>query len=126
LALEAGGELAHRHRDENEQNEIENLLRIPDSETVKRRIEEEGGGEYAANRGNHRGHDAPARGRDHHRDQENHGTVGEPDFIHQGKQQRGEGGDQAERRENAGQFLADAVEFQAVGHCLTGAAAGFR
>ena len=76
LTLEAGGELAHHHRDEDEQDQIDDFLRIRDAEAVERRIEEEGGGEHAADRGNDRRHDAPARRRDHHRDQIDHGAVG--------------------------------------------------
>ena len=86
LPLEPGGELAHHHRDEDEQDEIDDFLRVRDAEAVERRIEEEGGGEHAADRGNHRGHDAPARGRDHHRDQIDHRAVAEPDLPRRARQ----------------------------------------
>jgi hypothetical protein len=79
FALEARGELAHHHRDEDEQHEIDDFLRIRDAEAVERRIEEKGGGQHPADRSNDRGHDAPAGGRDHHRNQIDRGTVAEPD-----------------------------------------------
>src|ERR1017187_8768624 len=77
LAFEPGGELAHHHRDEDEQDEIDDFLRIRDAEAVERR-KEEGGGEYPAHRGNDRRYDSPARGRDHHREQIDDGAVFEP------------------------------------------------
>jgi hypothetical protein len=78
LAFEPGGELAHHHRYEDEQDEIDDFLRIRDAEAVKRRIEEKGGGEHPAHRCNDRRYDSPARGRDHHREQIDDGAVFEP------------------------------------------------
>ena len=78
LPLQAGGELAHHHRDEDEQEEVEDLVRVLDAQAVERRIEEEGGGAHAADGGDHRRDDAPARGRDHHWDQVDDRAVVQP------------------------------------------------
>src|SRR5512135_740253 len=73
LPLEAGCELAHRHRHEDEEDQVDDLLRILDVEAVERWIEEKGGGEHAANCGDDRRYDSPARGCDHDRNQKNDG-----------------------------------------------------
>ena len=66
LPLEAGGELAHHHRDEDEQDEIDDFLRIGDAEAVERRIEEEGGSDHATDRSHDGGDHAPPGRRDDH------------------------------------------------------------
>ena len=120
LTLEAGGELAHGDGNEDEEDQVDDFLRILDAEAVERRIEEEGRGEHAANRGNNRRYDAPPGRGDHHRDQVDDGAVGKADLPDQRKQHGGDGRDQAERHEDAVQFLPDGVEFQRVMHRIAG------
>ena len=91
-------------------------MRVGDAEAVERRVEEEGGSEHPADGGEDRRHDAPARGRDHYRDQIDHGAVAEPGLDDDEIDCRGDGRDHAKRQQNAAQFLADAVEFQGVEH----------
>ena len=68
LPLQSGGELADHHGDEDEQHEIDDLMRVGDAEAVERRKEEKGRGEHAADRGDDRRNDAPADGGDQHRE----------------------------------------------------------
>jgi hypothetical protein len=46
--------------------------------------------------------------------------VGKADFPDQGKKHCGDGCDEAERHEDAAQFLPDRVEFQRVMHRIAG------
>ena len=76
LPLQPGGELADHHRDEDEQQQVDDFLRVADAEVIERREKEEGRGEHAANGGEQRRDNAPAGGRDHDRDQINDGAAG--------------------------------------------------
>src|SRR5262249_21725549 len=120
LALEPRSELAYGDGDEDEEDEVDDFLRILDAEAVEGRIGKKRRGKHAANRGNNGRHDSPPGCRDDHRDQVDHGPVGKPDFPDQGEQHRGNGRDQAKRHENAVQFLPDRVEFQRVMHRFAG------
>jgi len=91
-------------------------VRVLDAEAVEWRIEEEGGSEHPADGGDNRRHDAPARSRNHHRNQIDHGAVAEPGLDDDEIDRRGDGRDHAKRQQNAAQFFADAVEFQGVEH----------
>jgi hypothetical protein len=120
LPLEPVGELAHHDGDKDEQDEVDDFLRILDAEAVKRRIEEEGRGQQAADGGKDRRHDAPAGGGDHHRDQIDNRAVAKPNFNDEAVQKAGDDGDQAEGHADPGHFLAEAGEFQGFRHGLAG------
>ena len=104
LPLEAGCELAHHHGDENEQNEVEDLMRVGDAQAVERRIEEEGGGDRAGDGGHHRRDHAPARGRDHHRNEVDDRAVVQAGLRHQAIDKGRDEPDQHQRQADAAQF----------------------
>ena len=116
LPFEASGELAHGYGDEDEQDEVDDLLRVLDAKAVKRLIEKERRGEHAANGRNDRRDDSPAGGRDHHRDQEHHGAVRQVYSPDEAEKHRGQDGDETQRHEDAGELFPKEVEFQRVMH----------
>ena len=116
LPAQAGGELADHDGDDHEQHQVEDLLRVPDAEAVERRIKEEGGGQHPADGGDDRRHDAPAHGRDQHRNEIEHRAVFEPDFRDGRIDAHGDRADHGEREQNATQFLADTLVLQEIGH----------
>src|SRR6185437_3097075 len=117
LPLEAAGELAHHHRHENEQCEIDDLLGVGDAEAEKGRIKEEGRGKYPAYRRGDSRHDSPTRCRDDDRYQVNNGTVLEAVLPDEDKQHGGQNADQADRHGDAMQFLPDVRVITDVLHC---------
>ena len=85
LPLEAGRELAHRHCNEYEQDQVDDFLRFLDAEAVGGRVEEKGGRKHAAHGGDQRRHNPPTCRRDHNRDQVGDGTMRKPAFPHEQK-----------------------------------------
>ena len=107
LPLEAIGKLTYGDRNENEQDQVDDFLRVLDAEAVCRRIKEIGRGEDPANGRDKRRHDAPTRRRDHDRDQVNDGTVRKPDLPHKKEQYRRQCRDQGEGEGYARQLFSD-------------------
>ena len=116
LPFEASGELAHGYGYEDEQDEVDDLLRVLDAKAVNRLVEKERGGEHAANCRNDRRDDSPAGGCDHHGNQEHHGAVRQVYSPDEAEKHRGQDGDETQRHEDAGELFPKEVEFQRVMH----------
>ena len=76
----------------------------------------------AANSGNKRRHNSPARRRDHDRDQVDDRTVRKPDLPHEKEQYRRQRRDQGQGEEYGGQLFADGIEDRYVIHGQAGGA----
>ena len=102
--------------DEDEQDEVDDLLRVLDAKAVNRLVEKVGGGEHAANCRNDRRDNSPAGGCDHYRNQEHHGAVRQVYSPDEAEKHRGQDGDETQRHEDAGELFPKEVEFQRVMH----------
>ncbi len=116
LPPQPGRQLAHHHGDDDEQKEVDHLLRVGDAQAVKRRKEEEGGRQHAADRRDDGRHDAPADGRDQHRQEVDHRAVAEPAGLHGGENAQRHEGDQADRQDDAAQLVAQPVQSMGAQH----------